>query len=110
MNIMFIFSALFTFQNKICYMLFYFKEMAVSLNSSHNINYVAIFIFFKIIILSNAIPNSFLKYLHFFNNKEYYSLLFYKIIKVALRFCEIKNNNLLLLILKTVCFRGFRFI
>ena len=91
-------------------MLFYFKKMAVFLNSSHNINYAAIFIFFRIMVLFDVILNLFLKYLYFFCNKGYCSLLFCKIIKVILKFCEIENNDLLLLNFKIVCFCSFRFI
>ena len=91
-------------------MFFYSKEMAVFLNSSHNINYAAIFIFFRVMVLFNIIPDSLLGYLHFFYNKRYCFLLSYKIIKIGLKFCEIKNNNLILLIFKTVYSRGFRFI
>ena len=90
--------------------MFFFRKTIVFLNGSHNINYIFIFIFFRVMMLSNIISNSFLKYLHFFYNKKYYSLSFYKIIKVILEFCEIKNNNLLLLIFKTVYYRGSQFI
>ena len=67
MGIMFYFPTLLVLQNKACHMFFYFKEMAISLNGSHNISYAVIFIFFSVIILFNAIPDSLLKYLHFFS-------------------------------------------
>ena len=74
--------------------------MAVSLNGLYSANYIIIFIFFRVIILFNIIPD-------FFYNKRYCFLLFYKIIKIALKFCGIENNNLLLLIFETIYFRGF---
>ena len=89
-------------------MLFYFREMAVSLNGLYNINYIIISIFLRIIVLFNIILNPFLEYLHFFYNKKYCSLSFCKIIKIILKFCEIENNNLLLLIFKIIYFRDFR--
>ena len=67
MDIIFNFSALLVFQNKTYYMFFHSKEMAVSLNGSYNINYAAMPIFFKIIILPNTILDSFLKYLYLFS-------------------------------------------
>ena len=90
-------------------MLFHSRKIAVFLNGLYSVNYAAMLIFFKVMILFNIISDSFLKYLYFFYNKRYY-FLFYKIIKVILKFCEIKNNNLLLLIFKIVYFRDFRFI
>ena len=104
---MFIFSALLAFRNKAYYISFYSKKMAVSLNGLYNINYAVIFTFFKIIVLPNVIPDFFWDICIFFRDKKYYFLLFYKIIKVALKFYGIKNNNLLLLIFKTVYFRSF---
>ena len=84
--------------------------MAVFLNGLHSINYTAIFIFKKVIILFNIILNFFLKSLHFFYNKKYCFLSFNKIIKIILKFYGIKNNNLLLLIFKIIYFRGSQFI
>ena len=46
-------------------MLLYFKEMAVFLNNLYNVNYAAMLIFLKIIILFNTILNPFLEYLYF---------------------------------------------
>ena len=91
-------------------MLFYFKEMAVFLNGSHSVNYAAILIFFRIMVLFNVIPDSFLGYLHFFYNKKYCSLSFYKTIKIISKFYKIKNNNLLLLIFKIIYSRDSQFI
>ena len=47
-------------------MLLHFKKVTVSLNGSHSVNYIVIPIFFKIIVLSDVIPDPFLKYLYFF--------------------------------------------
>ena len=63
---MLIFSALFAFRNKTCHVLLYFKEMAVSLNSLHNINYIFIPVFLRVIISLNVMLNFFIKYLHLF--------------------------------------------
>ena len=56
--------------------------MAIFLNSSHNVNYTIMFIFFKIMILFNIILDSFLKYLHFFIIKDTAPYYFIKSLKL----------------------------
>ena len=63
-------------------MLFYFKEMAVFLNSLYNISYVAMLIFFRVIVLFNIILDSILKYLHFFIIKNITFCRFIKLLKL----------------------------
>ena len=59
MYIIFVFVTAFALFNKFRNILFYFFEMAVSLNSFNNIYNTPMTVLNKIIILSNIIPYSF---------------------------------------------------
>ena len=66
MYIMLVFPALFIFQNKACDVLLHSKKVVVSLNGLYSISYILMPVFFRIIMSSDVILNSFIKYLYLF--------------------------------------------